>query len=82
WQQIKLTVRTLASVLRGQALAPSRYEPVESAVRSHEEAERLLNGSHSKPNVKTISGQPRLDVLNADRPSASKDEESAVLIHR
>lgn len=82
WQQIKLTVRTLASVLRGQALAPSRYEPVESAVRSHEEAERLLDGSHSKPNVKTISGQPKLDVLNADRPSASKDEESAVLIHR
>ncbi|MEB3302139.1 MAG: geranylgeranyl reductase [Cyanobacteriota bacterium] len=82
WQQIKLTVRTLASVLRGQALAPSRYEPVESAVRSHEEAERLLDGSHSKPNVKTISGQPKLDVVNADRPSTSKDEESAVLIHR
>jgi geranylgeranyl reductase len=34
WQQLKLTFRTLASVLRGQALAPSGYRPVASAVRS------------------------------------------------
>ncbi|GCE65335.1 geranylgeranyl reductase [cyanobiont of Ornithocercus magnificus] len=31
WQQAKLTVRTLASLLRGQALAPSSYTPVPSA---------------------------------------------------
>lgn len=82
WQQIKLTVRTLASVLRGQALAPSRYEPVESAVRSHEEADRLLEGGRSKTDGKAFSGQPKLDLINADRQSASKDEESAVLMHR
>ncbi|MFN5116947.1 MAG: geranylgeranyl reductase [Cyanobacteriota bacterium] len=37
WQQLKLTFRTLGSVLRGQALAPAGYLPVPSAVRSPEE---------------------------------------------
>jgi geranylgeranyl reductase len=32
WQQIKLTLRTLGSLLRGEALAPSDYGPVPSAV--------------------------------------------------
>ena len=32
WQQVKLTARTLASLLRGQALAPSTYDSVPSAV--------------------------------------------------
>lgn len=53
WQQIKLTFRTLASVLRGQALAPSRYQAVESVVRTEKETEALMaqgrnNGKHSK----------------------------------
>jgi geranylgeranyl reductase len=48
WQQIKLTVLTLASVLRGQALAPTAYKPVSSAVRS--EAEVALMQSHSSDN--------------------------------
>jgi geranylgeranyl reductase len=42
WQQIKLTFRTFASVLRGQALAPSQYKPINSVVRSETEAEALL----------------------------------------
>jgi geranylgeranyl reductase len=42
WQQIKLTFRTLASILRGQALAPSRYQPIESAVRTAEEMNLVL----------------------------------------
>jgi geranylgeranyl reductase len=41
WQQLKLTSLTLASVLRGQALAPSSYRPVASAVRSPEEVEAM-----------------------------------------
>ena len=32
WQQIKLTLRTLGSLIRGEALAPSVYNPVPSAV--------------------------------------------------
>ncbi|MEY4353370.1 MAG: hypothetical protein RLZZ609_1611 [Cyanobacteriota bacterium] len=82
WQQIKLTVRTLASVLRGQALAPSGYEPVESAVRSHEEADRLLHGSQLTPNVKTISDHRKLDLIDAGQRPAAKDEESALLMRR
>jgi len=38
WQQIKLTLLTMASLVRGQALAPFRYQPVDSAVgRSQED---------------------------------------------
>ena len=42
WQQFKLTFRTLASVLRGQALAPSQYKPIDSVVRTEAEAKALL----------------------------------------
>ena len=41
WQQLKLTFKTLASVLRGQALAPSGYRPVPSQVRSEAEVRDL-----------------------------------------
>ncbi|QEY31613.1 geranylgeranyl reductase [Synechococcus sp. RSCCF101] len=42
WQQIKLTLRTLGAVLRGNALAPASYHPVASAVRDPDEmASRL-----------------------------------------
>jgi geranylgeranyl reductase len=44
WQQLKLTVLTLASVLRGQALAPVGYKPVPSAVRSEAE----INAMHAE----------------------------------
>ena len=42
WQQLKLTFRTMASVLRGQALAPSQYMPIDSVVRTAAETEALL----------------------------------------
>jgi geranylgeranyl reductase len=42
WQQIKLTFATLASILRGQALAPSAYKPIDSVVRSATETDVLL----------------------------------------
>jgi geranylgeranyl reductase len=41
WQQLKLTFKTLASVLRGQALAPSGYRPVPSQVRSEAEVKAM-----------------------------------------
>ena len=37
WQQLKLTLLTLGSVLRGNALAPQGYKPVPSAVRDEAE---------------------------------------------
>nr|AUG32081.1 Geranylgeranyl reductase [Paulinella longichromatophora] len=42
WQQIKLTLLTLGSVLRGSALAPSTYKPVPSVVRAPEEMESRM----------------------------------------
>nr|YP_009530519.1 geranylgeranyl reductase [Paulinella micropora]AXY63208.1 geranylgeranyl reductase [Paulinella micropora] len=42
WQQIKLTLLTLGSVLRGSALAPSSYKPVPSVVRAPEEMETRM----------------------------------------
>ncbi|MCP9809117.1 geranylgeranyl reductase [Cyanobium sp. HWJ4-Hawea] len=42
WQQIKLTLLTLGSVLRGNALAPASYKPVASAVRTEEDAMAML----------------------------------------
>jgi geranylgeranyl reductase len=51
WQQIKLTFRTLASILRGQALAPTDYQPINSVVRSPQETEELLSHPPAKANI-------------------------------
>ncbi len=52
WQQLKLTLLTIGSVLRGRALAPSGYEPVPSAVRSDEEVNKMLAVSTIKGGIK------------------------------
>jgi geranylgeranyl reductase len=56
WQQLKLTFKTLGSVLRGQALAPSSYRPVPSAVRSEEETQRMLAVSTIKGGIRMPAG--------------------------
>jgi len=57
WQQLKLTFRTLASVLRGQALAPSGYRPVASAVRTEEEVALMMAPTAAKDaDTQTING--------------------------
>ena len=66
WQQLKLTFRTLASVLRGQALAPSSYSPVASTVRSPEEVEAMEA-------VSAIKGGIRVR-----RPVASSETSAAI----
>ncbi|MBM5815627.1 MAG: geranylgeranyl reductase [Cyanobacteria bacterium K_Offshore_surface_m2_239] len=57
WQQLKLTFRTLASILRGQALAPSGYEPINSVVRSEQEMNHLLEQSLQERASLNKSGQ-------------------------
>jgi geranylgeranyl reductase len=42
WQQLKLTFLTLGSILRGNALAPQAYKPVDSPVRTEEELQEAL----------------------------------------
>merc|ERR1711907_717592 len=39
-QQLKITFLTLGSILRGKALAPLKYKPVDSAVRENKEVEK------------------------------------------
>jgi geranylgeranyl reductase len=76
WQQLKLTFRTLASVLRGQALAPSGYRPVASAVRTEAEVAQLLaSPAEAGPGNETqaISG------ISPDPGSASATDRQPVL---
>jgi geranylgeranyl reductase len=76
WQQLKLTAKTLASVLRGQALAPSRYGPVPSAVRSEEETQRMLA-------VQTIKGGIRMPARSeGDGPAAEATPEREPALSR
>jgi geranylgeranyl reductase len=73
WQQIKLTVLTLASVLRGQALAPTGYRPVASAVRSEAEV-ALLQSQSSRDLVNAQAahgGQP--EAGDAPDPGATSN---------
>ncbi len=51
-QQIKLTLMTIGSVLRGRALAPDKYKPVPSAVRDEEEVTKMLEVSSIKGGIK------------------------------
>jgi len=47
-QQLKITMLTLGSILRGKALAPLKYKPVDSAVRENKEVEKIYpNGIHN-----------------------------------
>ena len=52
-QQIKLTMLTLGSILRGKALAPLKYKPVDSAVRDDKEVNKMLAVSSIKGGIKT-----------------------------
>ena len=70
WQQIKLTFRTLASVLRGQALAPSQYKPIDSVVRSDAEAQALLQVT------------PRIPSSPQKMPPESSKKKAEELIHQ
>ena len=72
WQQLKLTLLTLGSVLRGNALAPARYQPVPSAVRSEAEADALLA-------VSTIKGGIRVGTRASAASGAGSDEREPVL---
>ncbi|MFM9046268.1 MAG: geranylgeranyl reductase [Cyanobium sp.] len=77
WQQIKLTLRTVASVLRGQALAPADYQPVKSIMRTEQEVQSILrNDSAPKPtNSSSQHEVARTDHLG-DLPPESLSHES------
>jgi len=74
WQQLKLTFRTFASVLRGQALAPSGYRPVASAVRTEEEVAQLL-----APPAGTGNETRAINGIDQDPGAASATDRQPVL---
>ena len=46
---------TLGSILRGKALAPLKYKPVNSAVREEKEVEKMLKNYSIKGGIKVKS---------------------------
>jgi len=68
WQQLKLTFLTLAAVLRGQALVPSSYRPVTSAVRSPEEVEAMEAVSAIKGGIRVR--KPEVQLQSITTPTA------------
>ena len=75
WQQIKLTLRTLGSLLRGQALAPSNYGSVPSAVGRTdgdflaEEAAQAVRRASEPAESAVLTDAGPSDGHSGDRPS-------------
>ncbi|QPN69578.1 geranylgeranyl reductase [Synechococcus sp. CBW1108] len=67
WQQLKLTLLTLGSVFRGNALAPQGYKPVSSAVREDAEVNAMLAVSSIKGSIKVTGQGPRSEPGKADQ---------------
>jgi geranylgeranyl reductase len=67
WQQLKLTLLTLGSVFRGNALAPQGYKPVSSAVREDAEVNAMLAVSSIKGGIKVAGQVPRSEPGKADQ---------------
>ena len=56
-QQLRITLLTLGSILRGKALAPQNYKPVKSAVREEEEVDKMLKNFSIKGGIKVKSSK-------------------------
>jgi hypothetical protein len=72
WQQLKLTLLTLGSVLRGNALAPQGYKPVDSAVRGEAEVNAMLAVSAIKGGIKVGIKTRKVKLYQLTVPSLSK----------
>ena len=75
WQQLKLTLLTLGSVLRGNALAPQGYKPVSSAVRDEAEVNAMLAVSTIKGGIRVGNQKPSSKGSSND---ASTEREPAL----
>ncbi len=75
WQQIKLTMLTLGSWIRGRALIPETYKPVPSAVRTEEAINKMLDASQKDGKIKL--GKKRL-VENSITSSSQESNETPI----
>ena len=73
WQQLKLTLLTIGAVLRGQALAPSGYRPVPSAVRSEAEVQAMEAVSAIKGGIRVKRADPDPGA-NVGSPAAATSQ--------
>jgi len=74
WQQLKLTLLTFGSVLRGNALAPQGYKPVSSAVRDDAEVNAMLAVSTIKGGIR-VGGRKPTDVSTAAAATPKQTDE-------
>ena len=77
-QQLKLTLLTLGSVLRGNALAPQGYKPVDSAVRGEAEVNAMLAVSTIKGGIKVGVKSRKSDSISASNAELEQDREPAL----
>jgi len=78
WQQLKLTLLTLGSVLRGNALAPQGYKPVDSAVRGEAEVNAMLAVSTIKGGIKVGVKSRKTNAMPANNAEPDHDREPAL----
>jgi len=78
WQQLKLTLLTLGSVLRGNALAPQGYKPVDSAVRGEAEVNAMLAVSTIKGGIKVGVKSRKTNAMPANNAEPDRDREPAL----
>ncbi len=79
WQQIKLTMLTLGSWIRGRALTPDTYKPVPSAVRDDEEVNAMLAVSTIKGGIKVGNKKAMPEAMRGGLKPPSTDKTPAVL---
>ncbi|MFM7550012.1 MAG: geranylgeranyl reductase [Cyanobacteriota bacterium] len=77
WQQLKLTLLTLGSVLRGNALAPQGYTPVPSAVRSADEADAMLAVSSIRGGINASKEKRQAAAAATNQAAAEQTREPA-----
>ena len=84
WQQLKLTFLTVGAVLRGNALAPGSYKAVPSAVRSEDEADRLLAEGGIRGGLKAGREAAAQAEAKAESPAEAQapSEERDVVLSR
>jgi geranylgeranyl reductase len=75
WQQLKLTLLTLGSVLRGNALAPQGYNPVDSAVRGEAEVNAMLAVSTIKGGIKVGVKSRKAETVSVNNSEPDQDRE-------
>ena len=73
WQQLKLTLLTLGSVLRGNALAPQGYKPVSSAVRDEAEVNAMLAVSTIKGGIRVGKGKHNPQTAGDNNTSEERE---------